>query len=504
LAYPGFATSLRLTLVVGASATLLSLTLAIAIAALAAERRIYRRLQQLATPVLASPHAAIAIGLAFLIAPSGWLVRLAAPSLPPDIVTLQDPWGLAFIAGLLLKEVPYLLLMLAGAAGQVRVAETLAIAAGMGYRRPVAWLKLVLPLLYPQIRLPVYAVLAFSLSVVEVGLVLGPGNPPSLAILATRWFADYDLARYFPASAAAMLQLLLTGIAILLWRLGEHIVAALGRRWIVRGHRDGPVIAATGAAALLGGLALLLGLAALAVMALWSLAPSWRFPALLPPYLTFANWMERTHEILPPLGNSAMVAVASALLALLLAVACLENETRQRLRPGAGALWLLYLPLLVPQIAFLFGAQLLLVRAGLDGTLVAVIWAHLLFVLPYVFLSLADPWRALDPRFARSAAGLGAAPARILCRIKLPMLLRPLLIALAVGFAVSIGQYLPTIFAGAGRVATLTTEAVTLASGGDRRIVGVYAFLQAMLPLLLYGVHIGLPALLFRHRRGLH
>jgi putative thiamine transport system permease protein len=44
---------------------------------------------------------------------------------------------------------------------------------------------------------------------------------------------------------------------------------------------------------------------------------------------------------------------------------------------------------------------------------------------------------------------------------------------------------------------------VSLASGGDRRIVGVYAFLQALLPLLVYGLALAVPAFLFRRRRGL-
>ena len=64
----------------------------------------------------------------------------------------------------------------------------------------------------------------------------------------------------------------------------------------------------------------------------------------------------------------------------------------------------------MPQIAFLFGCQVLLVRIGFDATVVGVMWAHLLFVLPYVFLSLSDPFRTLDPRYARIAAGLGASP----------------------------------------------------------------------------------------------
>jgi putative thiamine transport system permease protein len=157
----------------------------------------------------------------------------------------------------------------------------------------------------------------------------------------------------------------------------------------------------------------------------------------------------------------------------------------------------------VPQIGFLFGVQLLLVRIGLDGTHVAVVWAHLLFVLPYVFLTLADPYRSLDPRYARSALALGKPPWVVWFRVKLAMLLRPILIACAVGFAVSAAQYVPTLFAGGGRIMTLTTEALSLAAGSNRRTVGVVAFTLAVLPLLGFALAIGVPAWRFRHRRAL-
>ena len=62
-------------------------------------------------------------------------------------------------------------------------------------------------------------------------------------------------------------------------------------------------------------------------------------------------------------------------------------------------------------------------------------------------------------------------------------------------------QYLPTLFAGAGRVATLTTEAVTLSSGADRRVIGTWAVLQALLPLLAYALASGVPRLLQRQRQ---
>jgi putative thiamine transport system permease protein len=83
------------------------------------------------------------------------------------------------------------------------------------------------------------------------------------------------------------------------------------------------------------------------------------------------------------------------------------------------------------------------------------------------------------------------------------MLLRPILVAGAVGFAVSVGLYLPTLFAGAGRVDTLTTEAVALASGADRRAIGVYALAQMTLPFLAFALAAIIPASLYRNRKGL-
>jgi putative thiamine transport system permease protein len=49
----------------------------------------------------------------------------------------------------------------------------------------------------------------------------------------------------------------------------------------------------------------------------------------------------------------------------------------------------------------------------------------------------------------------------------------------------------------------LTTEALSLASGGNRRTVGVVAFTLALLPLLAFGLAVGVPAWRFRDRRAL-
>jgi putative thiamine transport system permease protein len=507
-AHPALPSAVRVTLISGLAASIASLALVIAFLATCHQTRLYRGLRRILAPVLAVPHVAIAIGLAFLIAPSGWLARLVSPWLtgwdtPPDVAIVQDPNGLALALGLIAKEVPYLLLMTMAALGQAQSAERMAIARSLGYRPMTGWLKTVLPAVYGQIRLPVYAVIAYSLSVVDMAMVLGPTTPPPLAVLVFQWFNDPDLTMRFLAAAGAVLQLGLVIAVIALWNLLERAVMRLGRRWIVAGARGGSGQVPRGIAA--GAMSLVFATAALSVflLGLWSVAGRWRYPDAFPGSVMFDTWMRQSGGLTWSTGTTLSTGLAAAAIALTLVLACLENERRHDLRASHRALWLLYTPLLVPQVAFLFGCQVIAVRLGIDGAWITLVWSHVLFVLPYVFLSLADPYRALDERYARAAMCLGATPNRVFWRIKLPMLLRPILIAFSIGFAVSVAQYLPTLFAGGGRFATLTTEAVTLSGGGDRRVMGVYAFLQAALPLLVFALAIAIPAWAFRHRQAL-
>jgi len=436
--------------------------------------------------LLATPHAAFALGLAFLIAPSGWLVRIAALVLPvaqpPDLLIPHDPWGLSLAAGLVLKETPFLFFAGLTALRQLDARRTLGIGAGLGYHPGTAWAKLIAPRLYVLIRLPVYAALAYALSAVDMALVLGPTTPPTLAVLAVDLTHDPDLARRFPAAALALLHLALTLAALGAWRVLELLVAHLLRPILADGKRSpapalrwgmlfGRVLALAG-----------IGLGALAILSLplWSVAETWRFPDAWPDCCSLAAWRRALPELWLPLQDSLTIGFAVTLLVLVGAIAWLQLErgisgpARNRGRAVAA------LPLIVSDVAFLMGVQVLLLMLGLGGGWLPTALSHALFVFPYVLLALADPWARLDPRYERSALCLGAGPWRVLWRVRLPLLLPSLAFAAALGFAVSLSLYLPTAMMGGGRIATLATEAIALSSGGDRRMVGIYGASQAI------------------------
>ena len=508
LDWPGFGPAVRLSVVTGLAAAILSLAITALILAGWAGTRGFRLLERLLSPFLSVPHAAAAFGLAFLIAPSGWIARLFSPWLsgwerPPDLLILNDPWGLSLIAGLVMKEVPFLLLMSIAALGQIDGRRRMALSQSMGYGRISAWMFAIFPAVYARIRLPVLVVLTWSMSVVDVAVILGPSTPPTLSVQIVRWMSDPDIAFRLQAAAAALVQLALVVGAVGLWFLGEKLIARMACARIEagrRGHHDQPlrVVGFTLGTAI--SFALLLGLLGLAV---WSVAGFWTFPDILPDQFTARSWMRHRTGSLNALGETALIAALAVTIGMLLTVGCLETEERRNLRLTERGMWLIYLPLIVPQTAFLPGLQTLFLNFGLDMGRAPVAFAHLVFVLPYLRLSLEGPWKAWDRRQATVAAALGTSPNRVLWRIRLPMLLAPLLTAVAVGVAVSVGQYLPTLLIGGGRIETLTTEAVALASGGDRRAIGVFGLMQTAAALVPFALALALPALIWRNRKGL-
>ncbi len=506
MAMPGLGRSILLSLGSGLAATAISLLVVTLFVAGWRGTRVFAALERLVSPLLSVPHAAAAFGLAFLIAPSGFLFRLGAEATgllerPPDLLIVNDRLGIAMTLGLIVKEIPFLLLMTLAALPQTRAGEMERMTASLGYGRIVGFVHGILPALYGQIRLAVLAVLVFSTSVVDVALILGPTTPAPLAVRILTWQQDADLAMHFTAAAAAVLQIGVTVLALVIWLIGERVFGFVCRVVALSGWRARGDLAMRRLAAFVMALSAAIVLAGLALLALWSVAGPWRFPDPLPAGFSLSTWMRMPGSIAAAFGHSLMLAGASAILAVVLALGSLEYRVRSA-RPGPGrALGVLYVPLLVPQIAFLFGLQILFSYLGFDGAFLAVLLVHLVFVFPYVLLSLSDPWWAWDPRYGHAVRALGRSPDIVFWRVRLPMLARPVLTAAALGFAVSIALYLPTLVIGAGRWPTVTTEAVALASGGDPRLIGATALLQALLPFLGFAIAALVAAFLSRNRR---
>ncbi|MEM7196982.1 MAG: hypothetical protein AAF352_01265 [Pseudomonadota bacterium] len=480
-AYPGIMRSVGISLFAGLGSTFLAFIAAMIICAGLFVRDVQARNMKMLPVALAAPHAAIAIGLTFLLAPSGFVFRVIAQIFdherPLGLPIMPDAYGVGLLMGLFLKELPFLLIIVLVTQQNLGLRKHYHLGLSLGYPPISAWFTCIAPQIYPRMRLAVYVVLAYALSVVDMAKILAPNAPSPLAVVVQNWHHDPSLQAEQLAAVGVVMQFLLVWGGFVLWWLGERACKHLYYLWVVQGWRGRRVHGVLlRVSIILDWFWKLTTLAALLILILWAFAWRWRFPDIMPQDMGLNMWVRHGGDILVTILTSVIIAMFCIAIAFCVLLIILED--------GLVGQSSLLLPLLLPQVAFLFGVQSLFVTLNIDATLWAVIFMHGFFVIPYMYLALAGSWHALDPRMIILASTLGAGPWRIVWQVKIPMVKHVIALSLAVGFAVSIAEYLPTLVAGVGRVETLATQAVALAGQQDYRMAGILAMLQAILPMM--------------------
>ena len=501
-----------LSLFTGVGSTLLAMAGAFLLLATFYQSSWLEKVQGLLSPFLVFPHAAAAIALLFVLSPSGIFARLMvlggddAPPAAGSSFFPYDEFGFSVLLALSLKELPFIILMALSVMSQPLIKKKLLgyvnVGSSLGYSPTASFFKLVAPSIFTQIKLPILAVLVFATSNVEIPLILGSNNPSTLAVAIMHWFNHIDLSMRLLASGAAVLQVAVSGVALLLFFAVEHFFMYLGKQSLMKGRRHGADALVRGIGYGIVSLYVILISTVIYAVVMYSIAKHWSFPALLPEGVTFLHWGTALEALATPVVNSLLLGMLVSTSAMLLVLFTLESE---QLKPAArhanSAFSIsLFLPLLVPGVAFLYGLvwfqQLVLQNAVWFHTYIA----HMVYVVPYVFLSMAVAYRKFDNRYAMVAQSLGKTPWQVFYRIKLPLMLNAILVAWALGLAISFSQYLPTLLASGGTIATITTEAVASVSGSSTRLTAVYVIIQGAMPLIGFVIAWYLPGVLMKNR----
>lgn len=120
-----------------------------------------------------------------------------------------DRYGIGLGLTLAVKESAFVLWTIYAALPEKRLVQQKIVLHTFGYGRMQALNWLVLPAIAPALGAVMLAVLAWSLSVVDVAIVLGPGNPPTLAVLAWQWLTQGDAQQQTKGTLLCLVLLLL-------------------------------------------------------------------------------------------------------------------------------------------------------------------------------------------------------------------------------------------------------------------------------------------------------
>jgi len=154
-------------------------------------------------------------------------------------------------------------------------------------------------------------------------------------------------------------------------------------------------------------------------------------------------------------GRSFVVAVVTTAIVVILGTAVAYGMERGRVRYQRAHYLLLLSPLVIPPTILAFGLYSLYARLGWIGSLSALALAHVVIVLPFVFITLVQGLKTIDPLIEFAASSLGGKPAYVFRRITLP-LLRPAVISGGLlAFLTSFDELIIALFLTSPRSATL-------------------------------------------------
>ena len=486
--HPQFFPALELSLLTGAVAAAASLSLSLFITAGIFESAGTEKGLSILGVILAVPHLAVAIALGLLVMPTGILARLLAVpfgwTTPPAWITTHDPYGILLIAALILKETPFLVYVLLAHVRRDDVALKFSrearIARSLGHGSASIWLRIFIPQLVPILVWPLLVVFSYAATVVDLSIAIGPTQPSTLSTIV---WADLNSSDPIENARGAAGAFALT-FAVVIGGLLAAAIYRLAKPLLQNVYTAGPSLmqfpklASKKTWLSMQSLYVVL----LAGLVLLSFARRWPFPLLLPTLFDAASWSAVTAQP-AALLTSVFLAVATTMSSLIILLCWFETQkSRNDIVLLAFALIALVLPALVTGL----GQYQMLLYLGLSGTMLGLYLVHMMPVAAYMFLVLAAPYRGFDMRWKSVSNALQAKHFRFLLEIKWPLLKPQLWASFAIGFAVSLGQYVPAQLAAAGRFSTLPMEAVALTSGANRPLTAAFALLLALVPIVVF------------------
>ena len=486
---PGISKSIILSFFTGFLSTVLALFFSQLIILSIFQSRVFSFIKTIISPLLALPHVTMAIGLLFIFSPSGLLLRIFSPWLtgferPPNIFIIPDDYGFFLILGLVLKEIPFFILVSISAIEQFGARKFFNLGKSLQHTTFSVWCVLLFPLIYHRIRLIVFIVIAFAASVVDMSLLLAPSTPSTLAIQILQNYQSSEPKSLFIASNLALIQLLVILKLFLIWFLLEKL---LSNKYLFTflvnavSYKSNLIKYFTFTLILI--LSILSFLTIISSF-LWGLGGNWYFPNLLPKNISFEVltifFNENKSLILISVFVPLIVSILSCLIVTLWVELTESLNKRNQFLEG-----LIFLPLLIPQISFLIGMQSFLIPLNFNNFLLPLIIVELFYVFPYSFIILAPSFRAISKDILKVASSLGKNRFERLILVKIPMIMPTFLLSIAIGMLVSFALYTPVYFIGAGRVTTLTVETLNLSLSGAKRDLGVATIFQIIIPIII-------------------
>ena len=169
---------------------------------------------------------------------------------------------------------------------------------------------------------------------------------------------------------------------------------------------------------------------------------------------SFDAWREpfKYQSLVDAMELSVKVAALSTGVAILFGTLIALALCRYRFRGSPAVEMLLVLPLTTPEVVMGSALLSLFLEADTRTGFATIVIAHIMFQVSYVALTVKARIRGFDWSLEEAAMDLGATPLRVVTRITLPLIAPGIVAAAMLSFALSLDDFIITLFNAGARV----------------------------------------------------
>lgn len=193
-----------------------------------------------------------------------------------------------------------------------------------------------------------------------------------------------------------------------------------------------------------------------------------------------------------PLMTSVTIAVWSVLLSAILgtlgAIGLVRRPVKKSIlgRVGNTALSLgeqvAVLPIMIPELILGIALMALFTLMKLPFGMITLVLSHVVFCVPYIFITVRGRLSSLDPGLEEAARDLGATPLKVLSTITLPLAMPAVVSGCLLAFAMSMDDFVISFFVNGPQTNTLPLKIYSSVK------VGVPPHVNALCTLMLAAV----------------
>jgi spermidine/putrescine transport system permease protein len=163
---------------------------------------------------------------------------------------------------------------------------------------------------------------------------------------------------------------------------------------------------------------------------------------------TLNNWTNvcAAQGVCESFANSVIIGLVATLGATVIGTAMAIALVRYRFRFRSATNLLLFLPMATPEVVLGAGLAAQFLSLGVEKGMGTIIFAHILFCLSFVVVTVKARVASLDPSLEEAGRDLYASASAVFWRITFPLLLPGIMAAALLSFALSFDDFIITYF----------------------------------------------------------